>query len=129
MREQEGFSLVEVIVAMMLLAVVVVALLPGLWLGVMNAARQSTTATAERFLSSLVEEARETPTCTAIPTLIGRTTTDGNGRTLTSAAERRRASAVGARPERPSPSRSRSPIAAALWLPPSQGSTSRERPC
>ena len=85
MREQEGFSLVEVIVAMMLLAVVVVALLPGLWLGVMNAARQSTTATAERFLSSLVEEARETPTCTAIPTLIGRTTPDGNGRTLTSA--------------------------------------------
>ena len=85
MHEERGFSLVEVIVAMMLLGVVVIALLPGLWLGVQNAARQSTTATAERFLNSLVEEARETPTCAAIPTVIGRTTTDGKGSTLTSA--------------------------------------------
>lgn len=77
--------MVEVIVGMLLLAVVAVALLPGLWQGIVLSSQQSSTATATRFLNSLVEEARELQDCTTIPSVIGRNLTDGTGATLTSA--------------------------------------------
>jgi len=65
-RNQSGFSLVEVVIAMLLLAIIAVALLPPLVNGIRFSAEQSVTATATRHLNSLVEEARASPTCTSL---------------------------------------------------------------
>ena len=83
-RDNDGLGMIEVIVSMLLLAVLAVALLPGLWQGVVYSSKQSSTATATRFLNALIEEARALQECTTIPGVIGRTTTDGEGTTLTS---------------------------------------------
>lgn len=80
-----GFGLVEVIIAMFLLAVVAVAILPALWHGIRYSSEQSTVATATRFLNSLVEEARDSGGCDAAGTIAGRTVDDGRGMTLTAA--------------------------------------------
>lgn len=61
--EVAGFGLVEVIVAMLLLAVIAVAILPALWQGIVLSTRQASTATATRYMNSLVDDARSTPTC------------------------------------------------------------------
>lgn len=83
-RRESGLSLVEVVIAMLLLGIIAITIIPTLWLGVQVSSAQSSTATATRFLNSLVEEAREFENCTDIPTVIGRTTVDGKGVTLTS---------------------------------------------
>lgn len=76
----QGFSLVEVIIAMFLLGVVAVAILPALWQGVVLSSQESSTATATRYMSSIVDDARATPTClflgsiAALPPI-----TDGRG--------------------------------------------------
>ncbi|NLP85898.1 prepilin-type N-terminal cleavage/methylation domain-containing protein [Microbacterium sp. CFH 90308] len=62
-RDDQGFSLVEVIIAMFLLAVVALAILPALVQGVRLSSEQSATATATRALNALVERARDNPTC------------------------------------------------------------------
>lgn len=80
----EGFGIVEVVVAMLLLGIIAVALIPALWQGMVLSSQQSATASATRFLNALVEEARESADCTLIPGVIGRTATDGKGGTLTS---------------------------------------------
>jgi prepilin-type N-terminal cleavage/methylation domain-containing protein len=59
----EGFSLVEVIIAMFILGLIAVALLPPLWQGIQHSSLQSSVATATRHLNGLVEEARESPNC------------------------------------------------------------------
>lgn len=67
-----GFSLVEVIIAMLLFGIIAIALLPGLWQGIMYSSQQASTATAIRYMNSIVEDARENPTCgylNAIPSL------------------------------------------------------------
>lgn len=69
---------------MLLLGIIAVAILPALWQGIQLSTVQSSTATATRFLNSLVEEARELEDCTSIPSVIGRTMTDGKGATMTS---------------------------------------------
>ncbi|WP_461476221.1 prepilin-type N-terminal cleavage/methylation domain-containing protein [Microbacterium sp. HJ5] len=67
----EGFSLVEVIIGMFLLALIAVALLPALVDGVRYSSEQSAVATATRHLHALVEQARENPTCSNLATLAG----------------------------------------------------------
>lgn len=85
MSEQDadaaGFSLVEVIIAMVLLGVLAIALIPVLWQGIMFSSQQSATATATRHLYALIEEAREgSPTCTTLATITATDTIpDGKG--------------------------------------------------
>lgn len=80
----EGFSVIEVLIAMFLLAIVAVALLPALFQGIRYSSQQSAVATATRELNALVEEARETPTCTTLSAVAGtNSVTDGAGRTIT----------------------------------------------
>lgn len=79
----EGFTIVEVLVSMFLLALVAVALLPVLWQGVQFSSRQSAVATATRELNALIEEARATPTCPGLSAVaVARTVTDGSGRSI-----------------------------------------------
>ncbi|MFD4959828.1 type II secretion system protein [Microbacterium sp. NPDC058389] len=77
-----GFSLVEVIIAMFLLGLIAVAILPALWQGIQLSTQQSAVATATRQLNSLVEDARQSPTCTVIANAVAIKTgfTDGSGR-------------------------------------------------
>ncbi|MBW9108894.1 type IV pilus modification PilV family protein [Microbacterium ureisolvens] len=78
-----GFSLVEVIIAMFLLGVVAVAILPALWQGIVLSSQQASTATATRYMNSIVDDARATPTCSflaSISALPG--VTDGRGVSL-----------------------------------------------
>lgn len=80
-----GFSLVETVVAMLLMAVVAMSIMVGLSHGILHSSKQASTATATRFLSSLVEEARGMSDCTGIASVIGRAVSDGKGATMTSA--------------------------------------------
>lgn len=81
----DGFSIIEVIIAMFLLAIVAVAILPALFNGVRYSSQQSAVATATRQLNSLVEQARQTPSCGSLNSAATtRTFTDGSGKTLTS---------------------------------------------
>jgi type II secretory pathway pseudopilin PulG len=77
-------GLVEVVIAMLLLGLIAMAILPALWQGIQHSSEQSSKATAIRFLNSLVDEARALEDCIDIPTVIGRTTVDGKGQTMTS---------------------------------------------
>jgi prepilin-type N-terminal cleavage/methylation domain-containing protein len=82
---EHGFSIVEVIIAMFLLALVAVALLPSLFQGIQYSTQQSAVATATRQLNSLIEQARQAPSCGALASAAAtRNFTDGAGRTLTS---------------------------------------------
>lgn len=65
-RDSAGFSLVEVVIATFLLGLIAIALLPALVQGLQLSANQSSVATATRQLNSLVEDARQSPSCTAI---------------------------------------------------------------
>jgi prepilin-type N-terminal cleavage/methylation domain-containing protein len=82
---QAGFGLVEVIVAMLLLAIIAVAILPALWQGIQYSAAQSSTATATRHLNALIEEARDGASCVTLASVAAeRTVEDGKGNVLTS---------------------------------------------
>ena len=75
-----GFSLVEVVIAMFLLGIVAVAILPALWQGIMLSSQQASTATATRYMNSIVDDARAAATCAylaSIPALPN--VTDGRG--------------------------------------------------
>ncbi|MDF2470341.1 MAG: prepilin-type N-terminal cleavage/methylation protein [Rhodococcus erythropolis] len=80
-----GFSLVEVVIAMFLLAVIAIALLPALVDGIRYTSKQSSVATATRFMNEVVEQARQSADCTE---LLGfetspLTSEDGRGNQLT----------------------------------------------
>ena len=80
----DGFSLVEVIIAMVIFGVVAVAIIPVLWQGVMYSSEQSAVATATRQLYALVESARESPTCAGVAGAAApQTFTDGAERNFT----------------------------------------------
>lgn len=82
--DAEGFSLVEVVIAMLLLGLVAVAILPALWQGLTVASQQSSTATATRYMNALVEQARETRTCDYLGSIAGLPPKmDGRGRQMT----------------------------------------------
>src|SRR5690606_2521918 len=77
-----GFSMVEVVVAMMLLALVAVAVLPALISGLQLSVGQAQKGAAIRIANSVIEDARAEPTCAAIGAL-GGMESDGRGGTLT----------------------------------------------
>lgn len=65
-RGNDGFSLVEVVIAMFLIGLIAVALLPALWQGISLSSQQSATATATRHLYALIEEARAAQSCAGL---------------------------------------------------------------
>lgn len=65
-EDGEGFGLIEVIIATLLLGIIAIALIPVLWNGIVQSSRQSSTATATRELNALIEEARDAGTCAAL---------------------------------------------------------------
>lgn len=84
-RGDDGFSLVELVIAMFLLAVISLAILPLIITGLRISAEQATVAAATRTLNALVEEARADPTCTTLAAVAApRTFQDGRGTSLTS---------------------------------------------
>ncbi|MDR7185774.1 prepilin-type N-terminal cleavage/methylation domain-containing protein [Microbacterium trichothecenolyticum] len=72
--DDAGFSLLEVVIAMFLLGVIAIAILPVLWNGIAFSSQQANTATATRYLNSVVDQARDsartatdkTSWCTAV---------------------------------------------------------------
>ncbi|OZB82150.1 MAG: hypothetical protein B7X41_16310, partial [Microbacterium sp. 14-71-5] len=91
-RAEEGFGLVEVVIAMFLLGLIAIAILPALVNGLGYSARQSTVATATRQVNSLIDQVRQSPACSSMPTILGtsatpRTFTDGRGGTFTTQAD------------------------------------------
>ena len=92
-EEDEGFSLVEVVVAMFLLGLIAIAILPALINGLGYSSQQSTVATATRQVNSLVDELRLNPSCdtAALTPIFGasqgstrtRSFTDGGGQAFT----------------------------------------------
>ena len=62
--QSDGFSLVEVVIAMLILGLIAVALIPPVWQGLQLSSKQSTVATATRQLNALVEQMRDNPACT-----------------------------------------------------------------
>lgn len=68
--EAKGFSLIEVVIAMVLLGIIAIALLPALWQGIQLSSGQSAAATATRHLNSIVESGREAADCTSLVALI-----------------------------------------------------------
>ncbi|WP_314502649.1 prepilin-type N-terminal cleavage/methylation domain-containing protein [uncultured Microbacterium sp.] len=66
MDENQGFSLVEVVIAMLILGIIAIALIPPLWQGVELSSKQSVVATATRQLNALVEQMREDPSCATL---------------------------------------------------------------
>lgn len=79
----DGFSIVEIVIATFLLAIVAIAILPALGQGIRLTSQQSAVATATRELNSLVERARGNPTCGELASVAApRTVADGAGRTL-----------------------------------------------
>ena len=84
----DGFSLVEVVIAMLILGVIAIALLPPLWQGIRLSGEQSTVATATRQLNALIEEARDSPTCGTLDTVAAtQSFTDGRGEAFTTEAQ------------------------------------------
>lgn len=82
-RDASGFSIVEVIIAMFLLAIISIAILPALFQGVRYSSEQSAVATSTRFLNDLVEEAREATTCAELGLIeTPKTVQDGRGADL-----------------------------------------------
>ncbi|MGX5771328.1 type IV pilus modification PilV family protein [Microbacterium trichothecenolyticum] len=80
-----GFSLIEVVIAMVILGFIAIALLPVLISGIRYSTEQAAVASATRELNGLIERARATPTCgtlisVASPTkfLDGSVVTTGN---------------------------------------------------
>lgn len=78
-----GFSLVEIVIAVFILAIIAIALLPPLVNGLVLASEQALTATATRTLNALIEEARDTHKCLDInalaPATFDRFTVDDGG--------------------------------------------------
>ncbi|WP_109209218.1 MULTISPECIES: type II secretion system protein [Microbacterium] len=61
-----GFSLIEVVIAMVILGFIAIALLPVLISGIRYSAEQADVASATRELNALIERARSTPTCATL---------------------------------------------------------------
>jgi len=80
----DGFTMIEIVISLMLFALLAVSLLPVLIQGQQLASRQAAEATATRQISALVDSVRANPTCSQVSSLIGSTSyTDGTGRAFT----------------------------------------------
>jgi len=91
-RADEGFGLVEVVIAMFLLGLIAIAILPTLINGLGYSAQQSSVATATRQVNSLIDQIRQSPMCATMPSILGTSTTprtfaDGHGGTFTTQAD------------------------------------------
>jgi prepilin-type N-terminal cleavage/methylation domain-containing protein len=62
----DGFSLVEVVVALFLFGLISLAILPAMITGLQISAEQSSVAVATRHLNALVESVRSDPTCASL---------------------------------------------------------------
>lgn len=86
--DDDGFGLVEVVIAMLLLAIIAIAIAPALWNGIKYSTNQATVATSTRQLNSLVDQARDSGTCAGVLAAAApHTFTDGAGRSFTTVAE------------------------------------------
>ena len=84
----DGFSLVEIVIAMLILGIIAMALIPPLWQGIRFSSEQSTVATATRQLNALIEDARATPTCGTLNAAAAiQSFNDGRGASFTTAAQ------------------------------------------
>lgn len=82
-EHSDGFSLIEVLIAVFLLGLVAVALIPALYQGIRLSSEQSAVATATRELNALVETARSDPNCANLSAVaVEKTITDGAGRDI-----------------------------------------------
>ncbi|ALJ18740.1 type II secretion system protein [Microbacterium sp. No. 7] len=78
-----GFTLIEVVVAVVLLGFLAIAILPALMMGLEIAGQQSSRATAIRAVNGAIEEARATPTCAGLASAVAaRDLVDGRGARL-----------------------------------------------
>ncbi|MDY0910043.1 type II secretion system protein [Microbacterium sp. CFBP9034] len=79
---EAGFSLIEIVIAVILLGFIAIALIPLLLQGIRLSSEQSTVATATRQLNALVEDARQAPTCDSLLEAVATKTgfTDGRGK-------------------------------------------------
>jgi type II secretory pathway pseudopilin PulG len=86
-RSSDGVSLVEIVVAMFILALIAVAFLPLLVQGVKQSAANATRATAVRLVSDQIDQARAAGTsCAIVRAMVGSVvTTDSRGNSLTRA--------------------------------------------
>lgn len=83
-QDDGGFSLVEVVVAVVLLGLVAIAILPALVMGLQATAAQSSVATSTREVSQMIDSARQQTTCAGLAqALQAQTFSDGRGRSLT----------------------------------------------
>jgi Tfp pilus assembly protein PilV len=84
-RSSEGVSLVEIVVAMFILALIAMAFLPLLVQGVRQSAASATRATAVQLVSDQIDQARSAGTsCAVVRALVGvLATTDSRGNSLT----------------------------------------------
>jgi Tfp pilus assembly protein PilE len=57
--DDEGLGLIELVIATFILGFLAIAFLPALWNGIRYSSTQAQTATATRFLYSVVERGRE----------------------------------------------------------------------
>ena len=81
--DSAGFGVVEVLIAMLLLGIIAVAILPALWQGIVYSSQQASTATSTRYMNSIVDDARSTPTCTFLGSISSLpNVTDGRGVSL-----------------------------------------------
>lgn len=87
----DGLGIVEVVIAMFLLALIAVSILPALVNGLRFSAQQSSVATATRQVNGLIDQVRQTPDCATIGSILGTAATprsflDGHGNTFTTQA-------------------------------------------
>lgn len=68
-----GFSLVEVVIAMVIFGFIAIALLPALIGGLRYSTEQADVASATRELNARIERARATPNCATLFTIAGPT--------------------------------------------------------
>ncbi|MFD6700113.1 MULTISPECIES: hypothetical protein [unclassified Microbacterium] len=81
---EDGLGLVEVVIAMFLLALIAVSILPALVNGLRFSAQQSSVATATRQLNGLIDQVRQSPDCGTMGSILGtaaspRSFLDGHG--------------------------------------------------
>lgn len=85
-EDDEGFGLVELIIAMFLLALITLALIPALYNGIIYSSQQATTATATRKLNTFVEQARDKHVCGELISVASlQSFTDGAGQSFSTA--------------------------------------------